>query len=76
MKVILYQWYNSLTHLPLIDLKALDFINSVPCVCQSEDNHLLQLHLKAYMTYWQLMENLSLISHFLPSRKTQRKELR
>lgn len=75
-KLILYQLYNSLICVPLIDLKALDFINPVPCVCQSEDTHVLQPHLKAYMTYWQLMKNLSLISHFLPSWKTQHKELR
>lgn len=75
MKVFLYQGYNSQLCLLLIDLKALDFVKSVPCVCQSEDN-LLQPYLKAYITYWQLMENPSLISHFLPSRKTQHKEVR
>lgn len=62
--------------LPFTDLKALYFINSVPCVCQSEDNHLLQAHLRAYVAYWQLMKNPSLISHPLPSRKTQHKGIR
>lgn len=76
MKVILFQWYNSQLCLLLIDLEALDFIKCVPCVCQSEDNHLLQPYLKAYGTYWQLMENPGLVSHFLPSRKTQHKVLR
>lgn len=33
--------------LPFTDSKALDFINSVPCACQSEDSHLLQAHLRA-----------------------------
>lgn len=75
MKVFLYQGYNSQLCLLLIDLKALDFVKSVPCVCQSEDN-LLQPYLKACITYWQLMENPSLISQFLPSRKTQHKEVR